>query len=103
MAVMSQLPGVLNIRIKKGDSLIRVLNFTSGGNPYTITSYEFVASVNFNNESIAGITVEETGAAQLTITLTDTESIPAVGASWTLTGTNGDVVRTFLSGNFEAL
>lgn len=106
MAEVTQVAGVLDIKINKGDDVSILLDFD-----IDLTGYTFESKVDETDGGNTTITVVETNLAtgQITLTMTDTLS-DAIDATedrpphqWYLDRTNAGNQRRYLAGDFEVI
>ena len=102
MASYEQLPGTLNLALRRGDDFSVDVDFSIDLTGFSVTA---TAHSVVNDAQIIAFTTTLTNAAQgvLNITLTDAQTAGlALGTYlWRLVGTSGSVTRTYLSGYME--
>ena len=106
MAEVTQVAGVLDIKINKGDDVSLLLDFD-----IDLTGYTFESKVVESDGTETVFTVADTdlSAGQITLTMTDTLS-DAIAATtdrtphqWYVDRTNAGNQRRYLAGDFEVV
>lgn len=98
---LNQTPGTLDIEIRRGDTFNKLVTISDTD----LTGYELSAGIIYEGQSLLDMTITESdlSAGKFYISIEDTSHIPRLGATWFLTWSIGDVIRTILSGKFEAI
>lgn len=98
---LNQTPGTLDIEIRRGDTFNKLVTISDTD----LTGYEINAGIKYEGQSLLDITITESdlSTGKFYLSIEDTSNIPEIGATWFLTWTIGETVRTILSGKFEAL
>lgn len=104
MALFEQLPGYLGLAFRRGDDFTTTVDFNI---PTTGFSWSAQIRSPITGEAVQAITVANTNTAAgvITLSLTDTQtdSLPAGTWGWTLVGTVSGVTRTYFSGFVEVV
>lgn len=98
MTTLNQIPAYLDLRIKRGDDFSRLLTVTG----VNLTSYTLEAGVLTVSGAIPiTITASDLTTGKVYISLTDsqTDSIPSSGSTWYFSWTHSGITRTLLEGD----
>ena len=102
MATYEQLPGTLNLSLRRGDDFSVDADFSIDLTGFVVTA---TAHSVVNDAQVIAFTTTLTNAAQgvVNVTLTDSQTAGlAVGTYvWRLVGTSGGITRTYLAGYLE--
>lgn len=102
MATYQQLPGTLNLAVRRGDDFSSMVDFSVSLTSYTMAST--ILSV-VTGESVASFstTLTDAAAGKVTIALSDTQTLSLAPATyrWVMEGTQGALTRTYLNGYIE--
>jgi len=97
---LNQLPGELDIRIKKGDTFNKLITIADTD----LSLYELTAGIVFRGRTTPlTITEDDYLVGKFYISIDDTSDIPESDATWFVEWKVGDVIRTILFGKFEAI
>ena len=102
MSVYEQIPGTLNLAMKRGDDFSALVDFSLNMTGYTTTA-SIVSAVSGDTVTPFTVTVQSAANGQVNISLNDTQTAALAAGTyrWQMAWVQGNATRTALTGFVE--
>ena len=104
MSVYEQIPGTLNLAMKRGDDFSALVDFSLNMTGYTTTA-SIVSAVSGDTVTPFTVTVPSASNGQVNIALNDTQTTALAAGTyrWQMTWVQGNATRTALTGFVDVI